>query len=307
MEGYDNEFSQVNFNDLGLELPQDTHESLSTPVNSPSVVRQDVFIGGPSANEGNTPMVKAEQVEGQLTISDLNIKLQPTDQTKAVMEEEDGSYSVRKDANLKLEILPSLEQIAPGLKPRLKFWVTYRNISYTRPAVIQDEDKREGATNLKTLAVFDLIKADATTTIKWINGPQNEAVAYVFNYEELPFITFKTVSSEVKKGNGWILHCQLEFEQNNSDLSIYNTIVRGSVGVKSLKIIRSKTAGGIKRKRVFSSCSVNGANLPPSPITSEDGSGSEDSMTNMTKEEIQIALKHHQSMAMKFAQELCRR
>lgn len=266
--------------------------------NTNPVVINDVNVGSSATNNVIVQYVKTEQPSaGQLIIQDpLNIKLHPTDPTKSVLAEDEGSYNVRKDSNLRLELMYGMGLIAPGLKPRLKIWVSYRNISYKLPVQTQDEELKAGATAFQSLAVFALRPADNTTTIEWYQGPQGEIVASVSNYEEIPFIKFTSVSSEVKRGNGWILHCQLEWEDQS--------VTSGTVGVKSLKIIRSKTAGGIKRKR---NSSTGSTILPPSPITSEDGSDREDTITAMTKEELQIALQHYQEMAMSITQELIRR
>jgi len=289
------------------EVEQFTWEEISeildvnnTGNNTP--VRNDVNLGSTSAvaatNEMVPYVVKTEQpfaAAGQVIPDQLNIRLHPTDPTKSVLPDEDeGLYMVRNNSNLQLELFPSM---VVGMKPRIKIWVTYRNLSYQHPVKIQDEEVKAGANSVSSLAVFALIKADTTTNIEWYYGSQGEIVADISNYQLLPFIKFTSVSSEVKKGNGWILNVSAEFDQ---------TIIAGKVGVKSLKIIRSKTAGGgIKRKRMSSTCS--GAILPPSPISSEDGSDREESITAMTKEELQQALQHYHEMAQLIAQELFKR
>merc|ERR1712154_18722 len=157
-------------------------------------------------------------------------------------------FQVRKDASLKLR-LETDENIAVR---KMILWITYKNPSYQLPVEVQDPEQRSGG--LESLAVFRQAPGSKGAPIVWEKNADGTIMATVENSTDL-FISFRAVSSEVKKGQGWIFHAALINYQGN-------VVANGSVNVKSLKIIR---INDLKRKRQPSYSSM----MTPSPSSSE--------------------------------------
>jgi len=230
----------------------------------------------PSVNNGLTNSGGAEQsidvktepyhVDTPITISagTLGIDLQATDSTKAVVPENGTSYRsyrVRKDAKLSVDLTGLAAPVwSPNLK--YKFWIGYQNRAIELPVENRDPLKRkeDGNNSPASLAVFALSSNSKDTHVNWYresnDGP---IVAEVINWNKDLFIEFLAVSSELKKGNGWRLNVQVDIADNQAILA--------QVDVKCLKIIRD-----VGVKRTFSASNATHALLPPSPITSEEGS-----------------------------------
>jgi len=110
------------------------------------------------------------------------------------------------------------------------------------------------------LAVFALASNSKDTHVNWYReSDDGPIVAEVINWNRDLFIEFLAVSSELKKGNGWRLNVQVDIADNQAILA--------QVDVKCLKIIRD-----VGVKRTFSASNATHALLPPSPVTSEEGS-----------------------------------
>jgi len=225
--------------------------------------------------------------------NNLGIYLNPTDATKSVdKDSKDGSYRVRKDAQLKLLYDADGTKCQTGHS--LECWVSYKNEAFKHPVVVQDLDLKQDNTP-KSLAVFEL-KSDRR--IRWTQEKDGVIVAKVdaMTYDDPLFINFRANTSEVKKGGGWDFHLRLIDRQGE-------VVAIGQIGIKCMKILRNQERG-IKRKRHSST----NYSMPPSPSGSESSEGEDsDHLGQLTVTEL-INLLHVMSKKYtKITEELSRR
>ena len=119
----------------------------------------------------------------------------------------------------------------------LRAWVTYKNQSYSYRVEVMDPDSKKDH-QLESLSVFSLgEKVTWTLDGKHIVGQVN-----AFKMTDSLFVKFRAVSSEVKKGNGWIFNCCLTDQYGcvvatgSVDVKVFSS-AHGTPNLKSEKIV----------------------------------------------------------------------
>jgi len=225
----------------------------------------------------------------------LWIDFEKTDNSKSVYQDNAQSFQVRKDATLKLVLATDVDWKRVD---KVLLWATYQNPSYKYPVEVKDEEQRNGG--LESFSVFrQAPSAGNKVGIEWEKQPDGCIVAKAQNWMLLEgtdlFVSFRAVSSYPKKGLGWFFHSELLDH-------LGDVVAKGSVYVKSLKIIRTD----LKRKRQPSSSSYDV--MTPSPSSSSDNGGDElDELPSKSPKQLIELLTQKEQEINKITEELKKR